>query len=612
MPKLILRLRLFSQYISVFLLSGWVAGSWLVLPLDGQEAKPEFSKSIFRKSSLLAGSDSSEKALIRPTEDKGESDKPTIPATFTRQDLTPPPTIRFGDSSPSGLRNSSPNTRNPLLPSNPSQSSDPSIYANNLRGSGTRPDYSPMGNATSEQELNGATRPPSPNLAPLTGATQIGNSPRMERSNSANSYGMERSNSMATMPAVRNQLAPSTSDSPYRSTSRLPDKTSRIPSSVVQGSGTVEPVSYVQPTPPKKRTTRLANDLIDRYSVENYRGPLPGVPVKLVDLMKQQPSINQRQTLVHDYWDAYYDWASLLAARNYAQWLESATARTQAETQLLSAAKLHAANQVTANEIELGKSQAKLIRFQTNNNEMLPLPSDQPLIKRYRTNYTYFQSVRRLPESLRGIDQILPSTLELIADQADAVQLSKAAADQVMSGNRGGTLSTAVLIEAGRLWRNCENDLILSVVNYNHSIAEYALNVTNTRQSPDSIVAMLIGEPKSRMVDRLASPVRTASNNMMPDSRSSRPDTSVLNNGVSNSRPGFERPNTASPNQGLPGNRPAAGTEFGGSGLGGQSSPPFNPSSLPQRNPASSSPRGGSPFGGNGGGNQFGGGRFGQ
>lgn len=267
----------------------------------------------------------------------------------------------------------------------------------------------------------------------------------------------------------------------------------------------VRPTTFNQLPAAPAPQTELAIQLIERYLVDNAPDPLPGQPTKLVDLIRQPIASNRRPAMVSQYWETWYDWSTMLSRAEYVNWLNGISASSgPSDSALLNAAKGSAANQLLAAEIQLGKSQSKLLDYmpmQTtipgNNRPMLPLPSDQPLIKKYNTNYDLFQSYGRIPARLRGVDAMLPKTLELICQRAETVELAYAAAEAARNGlaNRQSDLRT--VLEAGRLWRTAEQDLIASVTSYNQAIADYSLSVADPSQSPETLVAMLISKPQT-------------------------------------------------------------------------------------------------------------------
>ena len=270
----------------------------------------------------------------------------------------------------------------------------------------------------------------------------------------------------------------------------------------------IRPTGFSQPVSPPRRSTSLAKTLIARYSLNNVSETLPGKPTKLIEMIRQPISPQMRRPMVHQYWETYYDWANFVAAQKYQQWLMQIPAPvSQSEKSTLEAAIAVAANKTLAAEIQLAKSQSGLLQYMPNwgTQDLLPLPDDLPLIQKYKTNYDLYRSRQMMPVSLRGIDQILPKTLDLIIGRADAVGATKIAADQSVGALRGGQSKLASTLDAGRAWRLAEKDLIASVVSYNQAIGDYSLSVATGYQSPEQVVAMLIAKPQSKtasVIDR--------------------------------------------------------------------------------------------------------------
>ena len=262
----------------------------------------------------------------------------------------------------------------------------------------------------------------------------------------------------------------------------------------------VRPTGFTQPAQPKRKTpTALANQLMDRYQIDNISSALPGSPTKLLDMLKQPVPINRRQAMINRYWETYYDWAVMLSLSEYQNWVNSiASPTSQSDLSLLNAARSVAQDRVLAAEIQLGKSQSLLTDFMpTRTTALLPLPSDKPLIKKYKTHYERYSSHGLIPPRLRGIDTMLPKILELISQRAESVQAAKIAAINAKNSlpARQATLSAA--LEAGRLWRAAEADLIGTVTSYNKAIADYTMTITQGRQTPEQVVTSLIGKPKT-------------------------------------------------------------------------------------------------------------------
>ena len=265
----------------------------------------------------------------------------------------------------------------------------------------------------------------------------------------------------------------------------------------------VQPTVFAQPLRQTANSTELAKTMMERFSIDNFPNGIPGEPVKLIDMLRQPLSSQQKQPMVHQYWETYYDWTSLVAAKQYQQWLSQIPSSVSpTDKSILNAARVAAENSVLASEIQLGKSQSRLVQFMPNRTStLLPLPNDAPLIQKYNTNYELYKAHRRMPTSLLGIDQMLPKTLELIGRRANAVRASKTAADQAVAAlsSRQSTMATA--LEAGRIWRAAERDLVASVTSYNQAIADYSLSVSTGYQTPEQVVAMLIAKPKTNVAN---------------------------------------------------------------------------------------------------------------
>ena len=141
--------------------------------------------------------------------------------------------------------------------------------------------------------------------------------------------------------------------------------------------------------PPANNNGDLAQQIVDRYSMDNTSEPLPGEPMKLKEMLQQPLPLQHRPAMVSQYWETWFDWASMQNAIAYQEWLATVpNASAQGEQGLLDAARSAAQNQALAAKIQLGKSQSKLVRYMpTRRSNLAPLPSDSPLVERYETHY---------------------------------------------------------------------------------------------------------------------------------------------------------------------------------------------------------------------------------
>ena len=251
-----------------------------------------------------------------------------------------------------------------------------------------------------------------------------------------------------------------------------------------------------------------SSDKVDRQSIDFARQQLrsiqagsadqDGTPVRLVEMFLEPLSGSQRKQMVAQYWETYYDMAALKIAIDYEKWLSSISTSTGAEAGLLSAAQQMASDGQLAAEIQLGKSQSRLLDFLPNPRPdgFAPLPADEPLVERYVTDYEKYKRVRSLPTSLRGIDPMLAGTLKLITRRAKTVSTAKTAAQQAGQAVRNRQIPLASAIAAGRIWRDSQLDMVASTVSYNQAISDFVLTLEPNR-TPEQLTTFMLGAPKA-------------------------------------------------------------------------------------------------------------------
>ncbi len=134
--------------------------------------------------------------------------------------------------------------------------------------------------------------------------------------------------------------------------------------------------------------------------------------------------------------------------------------------------------------------------------EVLPWPSDPPLVGRYRTRIDTLFAGQLPPARLQQIDQALPKLQRQIELQSAAV----AAAQSMVETLLRGTQDVERLIEAHHRLRLQRREFLQAVHKYNRQVAEYALSVTGSNTAPATLVATLINTPDGSLapIDRTA------------------------------------------------------------------------------------------------------------
>ena len=296
------------------------------------------------------------------------------------------------------------------------------------------------------------------------------------------------------------------------------------------GNFDVRPASYQQPIAPNSQTPRtppsstnltasrnganasdqkLIIQILDRYKVSNAPDPLPGKPMKLVEILGNK-SARQKYRIVNKYWETYEEWALLINAAERLQQLNTIQVTNMTERGLLETAKSRAADMIVESEIRLKESQASLQRVAgLPVTDLLPLPADQPWVKKFATHYDYFVKRRSMPAILKSLDETMPQTLRLISTRAQTALLASNTLSQTSNAYTSRQSNMGSLLSAVDLWYRANVDLIRSIGKYNRSTAQYAFNF-RPNQSNQKLVKMLIGSPRPLVANQLP-PARTAS-----------------------------------------------------------------------------------------------------
>ena len=262
-------------------------------------------------------------------------------------------------------------------------------------------------------------------------------------------------------------------------------------------------------SPPSNQSSQPVLRQLERYSVSNAPDPLPGKPVKLIEILAKTPA-SKRFQVVNKYWETYEEWALLINAAERLKQLNSIQVSNNVDRGLLETAKASAADMIIESEIRLKETQAALQRVaRISTSDLLPLPSDQPWVKNFATHYDYFAKRRSMPAVLKSLDETMPKTLQLITTRAQTVNMASNTLSQTKGAyaTRQGNISS--LLSSVDLWYRANVDLIRSVGKYNRSTAQYAFNF-RPNQPNQSLVKMLIGNPKPVNASSLP-PARSAS-----------------------------------------------------------------------------------------------------
>lgn len=125
----------------------------------------------------------------------------------------------------------------------------------------------------------------------------------------------------------------------------------------------------------------------------------------------------------------------------------------------------------------------------------LSLPSDAPFVGVYETRFDSFKDRGPGHEPLARIHATLPVLRELLERQSDAVYAADAAVRELQRGYMAGQISLSGVLDSFEQLRRQRRAFLTSVLEYNESIAEYALAVASPNLPVDRVVGMLIEVP---------------------------------------------------------------------------------------------------------------------
>jgi hypothetical protein len=126
----------------------------------------------------------------------------------------------------------------------------------------------------------------------------------------------------------------------------------------------------------------------------------------------------------------------------------------------------------------------------------LPLTSDTPLAGKYQTRFETLFAGRAAPSDLRQINATLPLYLNLVDARAESVHAADQALSAAIDAYRSGQIGISTVVEAQVRLRDERIALLAVVRDYNHAIADYALNAAGAGISREEAVSMLIETAK--------------------------------------------------------------------------------------------------------------------
>lgn len=248
-----------------------------------------------------------------------------------------------------------------------------------------------------------------------------------------------------------------------------------------------ENTQVISVRPDSRRVT--PEELVARAISSTAADEIPGESLSLLVALSNVRGPAERIGVVHAYWQ------STLALANYGVALDE----NRQLTELNSGAALAAsASTVETARLAAIGAQRRLARTaRLPKSVQLPMPSDRPHVRPYKTRFEEIFSSSVPMERMRLIDRKLPLRLQVINLRASAVEAAEDALDALTDSYRAKDVDLASVTAAvGELARQ-RRAYLEAVRDYNHEIADYALNIAGREITGRQLVATLIDVEKN-------------------------------------------------------------------------------------------------------------------
>ena len=276
----------------------------------------------------------------------------------------------------------------------------------------------------------------------------------------------------------------------------------------------------------EKKSKSVALEVIKKFNLENNPPEGDAISLRLADVLTQGQSRASRSMLVNQYWETFFDWAQASSAEHHRDWVNGVRVSKQTDQATVAVAKSSSENEVSHNQIQLGKSQAKLKEMLGSISAIVP--ADLPTVTMVKTNYAAFKQRGLVPARFDGIDETLKELHGLVAARAQTVEMAQETAEQVKQYYESNRTTIDHLLSAGQAWRDAEAEFISSTIEYNKAYADYALALPYGQAPVEKVVSMLVIPQAVKEV-----PIAQARPDLRTPTRT-QPDRGQSNQGRSN------------------------------------------------------------------------------
>lgn len=239
-----------------------------------------------------------------------------------------------------------------------------------------------------------------------------------------------------------------------------------------------------RPTPP---------ELVAQLLTPPPGGTITGRPVSLLEAVSAAKDRPSQLEAIHTYW------RTVGTLAEYRFYLEEADQLRQLQPRqedqfLIRNERILAMQRLRQAEVVATQAQRDLAAaMNASPGAPLPFPADLPHVGPYRTNFDeVYASQRSLPPRPRLIHRTLPVARQAIDSRTAAVLRAEEARQEAIDGYRAGETDLSLVLGTLAFWGQQSRQLIRSVCEYNHEIANYALTVVGPQLDVRTLVGMLI------------------------------------------------------------------------------------------------------------------------
>lgn len=244
---------------------------------------------------------------------------------------------------------------------------------------------------------------------------------------------------------------------------------------------------------------RAADRLIRAALTPPDQDMLAGQPASLASLLpNREMAASRHAELVQLYWRLSHAVARYHFARDEAQRLDEATAgATDLPPSVALALAVSTAQRKHAEfaAVNLQHDAAEALAWPVES--ALPFPADRPVVGAYRTYYDAIFSGRPAARQARKLHETLPLVLAALAASADAAEAADRQLATALAKQQDGSSGWQDVLSALDQLRQQRRDFLDGVLNYNVSIAQYAVLAAASGTTADALLPMLIKSPST-------------------------------------------------------------------------------------------------------------------